>query len=205
MRLRKHEEDPQSRPRRRFPPADQGCGEAPAGAVAARLPARRHRARRRHPAHRLRHRRQRFGGEGAARDVEVQRPRPGADLQSDEARADLSGKRDHAAVSVQRLLPGRGRAGRRGRDLHARGRRHGRREEDLEPRGALRAAAGEADHAPHLHRGLERDRLVDRHAAARFPEARSAPISRRNTSGSSAPRAMRRRSTCRPRCIRRPR
>ena len=38
--------------------------------------------------------------------------------------------------------------------------------------GALQAAAGQAGHAPHLRRGLERDRQLDRHAAARFPENR---------------------------------
>src|SRR4030081_2410259 len=36
--------------------------------------------------------------------------------------------------------------------------------------GALQAAAGQAGHAPYLCRGLERDRELDRNAAARFPE-----------------------------------
>ena len=42
-------------------------------------------------------------------------------------------------------------------------------QEDLDARGALRAAAGDADHAAHLRRGLERDRQMDGRAARRFP------------------------------------
>ena len=50
----------------------------------------------------------------AAQGFAVQRRRAGLAVQSEQARADLSGERDHAAVPVQRLLSGgRGAGGRR--------------------------------------------------------------------------------------------
>ena len=101
--------------------------------------------------------------------VAFQRPGAGLAVQPEQAGADLSRQRDHAAVPVQRLLSGgRGARGRRGR-LRARGRRPGRQQEDLDARPALRAAAGDPDHPPHLRRGLERDRQMDGRAVLRIP------------------------------------
>ena len=57
---------------------------------------------------------------------------------------------DQAPVPVQRLLHARRRAGDRGEGLGARSRRAGGEPEGLEARGPLRAAAGDADHPPHL-------------------------------------------------------
>ena len=114
---------------------------------------------------------------------------------------------DHKTVSVQRLLrPRRGAGGRR-QGMEARGARPGRQQEVVDARRALQAAAGQADHPPYLRRGLERDRQLDRHAVARFPQAGRRRHAARNMSGSSAPTrtATTRRSTWRPRCIRRPR
>ena len=72
---------------------------------------------------------------------EVQRRRAGAAVQQDQAGADLPGKRDHAAVPVQRLLRrGRGAGGRSG-DLQARGRGPRRQQEAVDARRAARAAA----------------------------------------------------------------
>ena len=91
--------------------------------------------------------------------------------------------------------------------LEARGARAGREQEVMDAGRALHAAAGQAGDPPYLRRGLERDRKLDRHAVARFPQDRSAPTPAPNMSGSSAPTrtATIRRSTWRPRCIRRPR
>ena len=55
--------------------------------------------------------------------------------------------------------------------LQARGRRPGRQQEAVDARRALCAAAGKADHPPHLRRGLERHRQLDRRAAVRVPQA----------------------------------
>ena len=60
---------------------------------------------------------------------------------------------------------------RRRQELEAGGARSGREQEILDAGRALPVAAGQAGHAPHLRRGLERDRKLDRHAAARFPES----------------------------------
>ena len=68
---------------------------------------------------------------------------------------------------------------------------------------ALRAAAGDADYAPHLRRRLERGRQMDGHAAARIPDAASARTRAPSMCTSRARRAIRARSTWRPRCIRR--
>ncbi len=76
-------------------------------------------------------------------------------------------------------------------------------QEVLEARGALRAAAGDADHAAHLRGRLERDRQLDRRAPERIPEARRRRHAARNMSGFAAPKVTRRRSTCRRHCIRR--
>ena len=94
-----------------------------------------------------------------------------------------------------------------GKDMEARGARPRRQQETVDAGRALQAAAGQADHAPHLRRGLERDRKLDRHAVARFPQAGRRRHQRQILSGSSAPtrRATTRRSICAPRCIRRPR
>ena len=54
--------------------------------------------------------------------------------------------------------------------MEARGARPRRQQEIVDAGGALQAAAGQAGHAPYLRRGLERDRKLDRHAAARFPQ-----------------------------------
>jgi DMSO/TMAO reductase YedYZ molybdopterin-dependent catalytic subunit len=51
---------------------------------------------------------------------------------------------------------------------------------------ALRPAAGFADHAPHLRRGLERDRQVERPALSRTSSPASAPTRARAMSASSA-------------------
>ena len=53
--------------------------------------------------------------------------------------------------------------------LEVRGSRPRRQQEVMDAGGALQAAAGQAGHAAYLRRGLERDRKLDRHAAARFP------------------------------------
>ena len=78
---------------------------------------------------------------------------------------DLSRERHHAPVSVQRLLPRGGRARRRRGPLQADRRRPGREQAAVDAGAALRVAAGDADHAAHLRRGLERDRQMDRRAA----------------------------------------
>ena len=123
----------------------------------------------------------------------------------EQARADLSGERDHQAVPVQRLLSReRGPRGRwRDYKLEVGGLVENKKPWTLER--ALRAAAGDADHAPHLRRGLERDRQMDGRAAVRFPAAHRRRHHAPNTSGSAAPRAITTPSTWRPRCIRRPR
>ena len=121
--------------------------------------------------------------------------------------ADLPGKRHHQAVPVQRLLRARRRARHRRQGLEARGARPRRQQEVMDAGGALQAAAGQAGDAPYLRRGLERDRKLDRHAAARFPQTGRRRHPRQILSGSSAPmrKATIRRSTWPPRCIRRPR
>ena len=133
--------------------------------------------------------------------------RAGRDLQSRCAGADLSGKRDHQAVPVQRLLRARRRARGQRQGMEARGARPGRQQEIVDAGRALQAAAGQADHPSYLRRGLERDRQLDRHAAARFPQADRrrhprqiclVPVRRHR-------KATTRRSTCAPRCTRRPR
>ena len=94
-----------------------------------------------------------------------------------------------------------------GKTLEARGARPGRQQEVVDAGGALQAAAGQAGHAPYLRRGLERDRKLDRHAAARFPQDASAPIRRAkyvwfqcaDKDGYNSPLDMA------PRCMRRPR
>src|SRR6266516_2017668 len=53
--------------------------------------------------------------------------------------------------------------------VQASGRRTGRRQEAVDARTALCIAAGNADHAARLRRGLERYRQVDRRPAARYP------------------------------------
>ena len=83
----------------------------------------------------------------------------------------FSEKRDHQAVPVQRLLRHRGRADGRRQDLEAGSARPGREQEVLDAGRTLQVAAGQADHASYLRRRLERDRKLDRHAAARFPES----------------------------------
>ncbi len=89
----------------------------------------------------------------------------------EQARAGVSGERDHQALSLQRLLP-RGRGARRGRgELRARTVGPHPRPEALDAARALRPAADFADHASHLRRGLERDRQVERRALFRFPRA----------------------------------
>ena len=84
--------------------------------------------------------------------------------------ADLPGKRNYETVPVQRLLRSRRRADRRRQELEARSARSGREQEILDAGRALPVAAGQAGHASHLRRRLERDRKLDRDAAARFPE-----------------------------------
>ena len=68
-------------------------------------------------------------------------------------------------------------------------------------------AAGQAGHPPHLRRGLERDRKLDRHAVARFSQVgrRRHPRQILLVPVRRIPRATTHRSTWRPRCIRRPR
>ena len=129
------------------------------------------------------------------------------DLQSQRAGADLSGKRHYKAVPVQRLLRPRRRARSRRQGLEARGARPRRQQEVVDAGGALQAAAGQAGHPPYLRRGLERDRKLDRHAAARFPQTRRrrhprqiclVPVRRQGRLQLAARHGA-------PRCIRRPR
>ena len=91
--------------------------------------------------------------------------------------------------------------------LEVRGARPRRQQEIMDAGGALQAAAGQAGHAPYLRRGLERDRKLDRHAAARFPQTGRrrhprqillVPVRRRGRLQLAARHG-------RPRCIRRPR
>ncbi len=164
-RIRKHH------PRRRPEAAHQGRREADARSDAAAVPARRREPRRADLAHRLRHRRQRRRRRRAAQDLEVQRRRAGLAVQSEQAGAEISRERDHAAVPVQRLLPRERGAGGRRRRLQARGRRPDRQQGAVDAGAALRAAAGVADHPPHLRRGLERDRLMAGRAAVGIPAA----------------------------------
>ena len=93
---------------------------------------------------------------------------------------------------------------RRRRELQARARRHDQGEEAVDAAGALRAAAGLAGHAPHLRRGLERDRQVERRALLRLPRSASAPTPTREVRRLQVRRRLLRpASTWRPRCIRR--
>ena len=87
------------------------------------------------------------------------------DVQSERDGAGISGKHDHKAVPVQRLLRHRRRARGRRQGVEARGARPRRQQEAVDAGRALCAAAGQAGHAPYLRRGLERDRQLDRHAA----------------------------------------
>ena len=139
----------------------------------------------------------------AARRLALQRPGAGLHLQPDQARADLSGKRDHAAVPVQRLLPrGRSARGRRGR-LRARSGRARRRQET---RGRSRSSMRSRRRS--RSRGMSASRAGARSEAGPAPRcasscAASGRTRARNMSGSAAPRATPTRSTWRPRCIRR--
>ena len=87
------------------------------------------------------------------------------------AGAGISGKRDHPAVSVQRLLQRRRGAGCRRRHLQARDRRPGRQQEVVDAARAQSIAGGLADHPPCLRRRLERHRLLAGRAAFRFSQA----------------------------------
>ena len=87
-----------------------------------------------------------------------------------------SRERDHPAVPVQRVLPRRRGAARRSADATSWSSAGSIREQEaVDARRALRAAAGLAGHAPHLRRGLERDRQVGRRALQRLPRSASAP------------------------------
>ena len=121
--------------------------------------------RRARAAHRLRHHRRRSAQRGAARHVALERRRAGALFSPNRLAPEFP------ESAITRPFPfnayyGEDEAprGRRGR-LQARDRRPGRQQEVVDAARALRAAAGFADHAPHLRRGLERDRQMERRAA----------------------------------------
>ena len=189
--------------RRRSEAAGQGRREAPARSGAAAVPARRREPRRARGALRLRHHRQPVGREGADEDFLFQRPGAGAAVQSQHAGADLSGKRDHAPVPVQRLLPRGGRARGRQGGLQARSR----------AAWSTTRSPGRSTSSTRCRRRRRSPATSASRAGARSANGRacaspnscsaSAPTRARNTSGSAAPRAIRPRSTWRPRCIRR--
>ena len=143
------------------------------------------------------------GRRRAAQDFRIQRRRAGLAVQSQQAGADLSRKRDHPAVSVQRLLS-RGRsAGGRRRDLQARGRRPGRQQEAVDAgASSMRCRRCRRSPATSASRAGARS-APGRACGCREFLKRSAPTRARNMSGSSAPRAIPTPSTWRPRCIRR--
>ena len=85
----------------------------------------------------------------------------------------------------------------------ARDRRPGRQQEAVDVARTQQAAGSLADHPARLRRRLERDRLLAGRQAVGFSQADRRRSDAPNMSGSSAPRAIRTRSTCRPRCIRR--
>ena len=143
------------------------------------------------------------GGARAAQDFVLQRPRAGLAVQSQQARADLSGQRDHAAVSVQRLLP-RGRSA-RGRQadykLEVGGLVDNKKSWTLDE---LYALPQETQITRHIC--VEGWSAIGKWTGvrlSRIPAPASAPTRARNTSGSAAPRAIPPPSTWRPRCIRR--
>ena len=143
------------------------------------------------------------GGAGAAQDFPLQRPRAGAGCSIRTSwRRPIPRARSRARSRSTPTIRRTKRPRSTGR-LQARGRRPGRQQEAVDAGRALRAAAGDADHPPHLRRGLERDRQMERRAAVATSSSASAPTPAPNTSGSAAPRAIPTPSTCRPRCIRR--
>ena len=110
--------------------------------------------------------------EGAVGDVALERSRAGLDLRSQPARAGVPGEprsrsrfrstRSTAMDEVPRVDA----ASYKLEICRARAR-----EEAVDAARALRAAPGLAGDAPHLRRGLERDRQVERRALQRFPAA----------------------------------
>ena len=117
-------------------------------------------------AHRLRYRRRRHRRRTRCASISRFNDRVQALLFNPRhAGAGLSGKRDHAAVPVQRLLSARTKRPRSTATATARDRRPGRQQEAVDAAGAPQAAGGFADHAPCLRRGLERDRLLAGRAA----------------------------------------
>src|SRR5260221_119079 len=101
--------------------------------------------------------------------VALERPRAGLAVRPETPGARISRERHDQPVSLQCLLQRRRGAHRRRQELQAAGRGPGAGEEALDARPALCAAAGVAGHAPHLRRGLERDRQVERRALLRLP------------------------------------
>src|SRR5205807_7389796 len=101
--------------------------------------------------------------------------------------SNLSTERRDPTFPLQRLLPGV--AGARGaRRLASGGGGFCFRKDSLDNRGVAQVAAGRADHSPHLHRGLEPDRALERGAAASISSTdRSRPRSEEHTSELQSP------------------
>ena len=142
-----------------------------------------------------------IGAESADGDVALERPRAGLALRSDKARAGISGKRDHAAVSVQCVLRhGRGAASRSGR-LSARNLRA-----SCARKGRGRCPSFTSCRRPRRSRAISASKAGAPSASgaacgSAISCSASAPTRPRNTSASSAPTTITRASTCRRHCI----
>ena len=134
--------------------------------------------RRARPADRLRHHRRRWRAERAVRRCRASTTacRRGCSTRTSSRRPIRRARSRGRSRSTP--ITARTRRRRSTGGLQARGRRPGREQEAVDARRALRAAAGDADHAPHLRRGLERDRQVERRAAVAISSSASAPTRR---------------------------
>jgi len=191
-------------PRRRSQIAGQGRrqGLLPEPSRPA-LPARRRRPRRHHDAHRL-HLVDSNSAEGALAKISRFNDRVQALLFNPNKLAPTyTGQHDHQAVPVQRLLR-RGRCARsRRRDVQARGRRPCRRQDIVDVcKTSTRCRRTSRSPATSASRAGARSARGRVRGWRTFSSA-SAPTRAPSTSGSSAPKAIPTRSTCRPRCIRR--
>ena len=119
---------------------------------------------------RLQSRGRRRGGPRAVDDVALERHGAGRAVQPRPPRADLSASDITDPFPFNAYYPERGAPG-RWRYVSPRDSRPDRRQAPWTLADLARAAADLADHAPHLHRGLERDRRMARRAVQRLPRA----------------------------------
>ena len=195
-----------SRPRysgRRSEAARQRCGEVAARPVAPAVSAQCSQHRRPDPADRMQHHRRHIGREPRCAKCRSSTTgcRHGCSIPTAwRTPIPTAPSRGPSASMASTLKPRRPIST---RTLPADRRRPDRKQATLDPGAALRPAAGDADHAPHLRRRMECRRQMDGHAAARVP----APHRRRhcapNMCTSPARRATRAPSTWPPRCTRR--